>query len=49
MEEARKVQDATREARETFEKSLAKYSEKDDMLKEETNMIADKMWQAFPE
>ena len=46
-EEARRAEDAAREAREAFEKHFAKLLEKDDMLEEETRMIADKMWQAF--
>ena len=39
-------EDAAREAPETFEKILAKMLEKDDMLEEDTRLIADKMWQA---
>ena len=44
-EEGRRAEDAALEARETFEKNFAKMLEKDDVLEEETTMIADKMWQ----
>ena len=37
---------AAREAREVFEKSLAKLLEKDGTLEEDTKLIADKIWQA---
>ena len=46
-EEACRAEDAAREARETSEKNLALMLEKDDMLKEDTRLIADKTWQAF--
>ena len=45
-EEGRRAEDAALEARETFEKNLAKMLENDDVLEEETRMIADKIWQA---
>ena len=45
-EEALRPEDAAREARETSERNSAEMLEKDDMLEEDTGMIADKMWQA---
>ena len=44
--EDRRAEDAARDAQETFEKNLAKMWEKDNMLEEDTRLIADKMWQA---
>ena len=44
--EARRAEDAARDARETFEKDLAKMLEKDDMLEEDTRFVADNMWRA---
>ena len=48
-EEARRAEDGAPEVRETFEKNLAKMQGKDDMLEEETRMMADQNAASFLE
>ena len=44
--EGRRAQFVAREARDNFEKSLAKMTAKDDSKQDETGVIADKLWQS---